>query len=164
MSITCYIQKYQTVHPITGHTDNPPIPVFDKPATPPPHRTSTPTRPYTPEHDHADFDVAPEHEEDSHLDIEPIPHPPASEAPSVSRNAEYAARLAEAQAEIAQLKEMLASQNELRRRKPVSDDGSIGATDDGASLIEQSVQPEGVPLNVVAILSFVVFVVTYLFF
>jgi hypothetical protein len=36
--------------------------------------------------------------------------------------------------------------------------------DDGASVVGQATKPDGVPLNVVAMLSVLVFVVTYLFF
>ena len=89
-------------------------------------------------------------------------------------------RLAEANAEISRLKALLERNNEqtLKRRTIFSEDGTSiqdgmtdGVTDvgeDGASVVGGGAmvgtRTEGVPLNVVAILSVLVFVVTYLFF
>jgi len=99
---------------------------------------------------------------------EPIAHtvPRAPPSPTKDLAAEYATALNQAHAEIARLKELLASQDhELRRRKPFTDDGaSVAETEGGASVVEQHVQPEGVPLNVVALLSICVFLITYLWF
>ena len=83
-------------------------------------------------------------------------------------------KLAEANAEISRLQAVLARNNEnlgIKCRIVFSDDGTsvvdgltdVGA-DDGASVIGQAKRPDGVPLNVVAMLSVLVFVVTYLFF
>lgn len=161
------MRHYETVKQHTnGSTEGPSIPVFDDTPATLPRLPETPPRNHTP--DHVAFSNANEHVPDTHGDSDDmvqISAPFASSEPKVSydRSAEYAAKLAEANAEISRLKELLTA-GELRRRKPVSDDGSVGVTDDGASLVEQAVHPEGVPLNVVAILSFVVFVVTYLFF
>jgi hypothetical protein len=103
------------------------------------------------------------------------PHDPGSD---------YAIRLAEANAEINRLKALLERSNDqtLKRRTIFSEDGTSvqdgmtdgvtdGVTDigdDGASVIGGGTmvgtKTEGVPLNVVAILSVLVFVVTYLFF
>lgn len=110
-------------------------------------------------------------------EIQPVGRPSAASTipmASYDQGADYSAKLAAANAEIAKLKALLldASNNgsELRRRSRLfSDDGSIiqdGITEDGnqSVIVERVAQPEGVPLNVVAILSLVVFVVTYLFF
>ncbi|PVF98466.1 hypothetical protein CPB86DRAFT_732978 [Serendipita vermifera] len=152
------------------------IPVFDNPP-----------RAHTP--DHADYIHA--HEEAHDSAPEPIPSPAASPIkptynanvgvgsvaanPNVSydHTGEYAAKLAEANAEISRLQVMLANSNTMaaRRRTVFSDDGTSvqdamtdGGVDDSASVIGTAVRPDGVPLNVVAILSVLVFVVTYLFF
>jgi hypothetical protein len=159
------------------------IPVFDNIH----NRASTPPRAHTP--DHADYINA--HEEAHDSAPEPIPSPAASPIkssynanvgvgsvsanPMVSydRSAEYAAKLAEANAEISRLQALLANNNTMasRRRTVFSDDGTSvqdamtdGGLDDGASVIGTAVRPDGVPLNVVAVLSVLVFVVTYLFF
>jgi len=81
---------------------------------------------------------------------------------------------AEAQAEIQRLRAMLAAAQETglhapgvrRRTKALSDDGSYapGETEDGTFTEQSLMQAEGVPLQVVAIVAFTVFFVTYLFF
>lgn len=133
-------------------------------------RADSPPRPHTPDHAFS------ETQEHAHDEIQPIGRPSAATTIPVSsydHSADYAAKLAAANAEITKLQALLADANnngnDLRRRSRLfSDDGSVmqdGMTEDGgASVIVERVQPEGVPLNVVAMLSLVVFVVTYLFF
>jgi len=104
----------------------------------------------------------------------------ATAADTYDAGSDYAMRLAEANAEISRLKALLERNNEqtLKRRTIFSEDGTSiqdgmtdGVTDvgeDGASVVGGGAmvgtRTEGVPLNVVAILSVLVFVVTYLFF
>lgn len=156
------------------------IPVFES-------GTNAPHRPYTPEP--VEFANAPEHH-----DILPTAAPVVHVTPSNNTAAassatpsrapdagsEFASRLAEANAEINRLKALLERSNEqtLKRRTIFSEDGTSiqdgmtdGVTDigdDGASVVGggtiMGTKTEGVPLNVVAILSVLVFVVTYLFF
>lgn len=184
------LHRYETVRqpPATnGHSMDASagaIPIFDTtnddlthPISHPHHPPADIERVQTPDHH---FTQAHEH----------VPEEPASVAPSpvkigvgaVNANpmisqdhsAEYAAKLAEANAEISRLQTLIARQNEnqgARRRTIFSDDGTSvvdGLTDvgmdDGASVIGQATKPDGVPLNVVAMLSVLVFVVTYLFF
>ena len=55
--------------------------------------------------------------------------------------------------------------NELRRRnQPLSDDGSTVGETEGGTGVEDPLQPEGVPLQVVVIIALGVFITTYLFF
>ncbi|KAH8825377.1 PapD-like protein [Flagelloscypha sp. PMI_526] len=104
----------------------------------------------------------------------PVVSPPApvtAPAPAlVQPNIELQQKLSEASAEIGRLRELLAkvpptdAQPELRRRtKALSDDGSVADTDVG-TIVEEIVQPEGVPLQVVVIIALGVFITTYLFF
>lgn len=54
-----------------------------------------------------------------------------------------------------------------RRNRALSDDGAStlgGETDVGSYVSEASMQPEGVPLQVVIIVALGVFITTYLFF
>jgi hypothetical protein len=152
------VRQYDTARPNGNghHVENPGIPIFDRSSTPP--LVAPPPAP-APE----------EHFAEPQLTItEPIaaPVPRAPPSPSKDLAAEYTTALGQARAELARLKELLASQDqELRRRKPFTDDGaSVAETEGGASVVEQNVQPEGVPLNVVALLSFCVFLITYLWF
>ncbi|KAG8835157.1 phosphatidylinositol-binding protein scs2 [Serendipita sp. 399] len=177
------LHRYETVKQHNGHlgdTSNTHIPIFDNepgivPATPP--------RAHTP--DHLEYANAHEQSPEAHHP-EPVPiiSPSApgqtgvgsvSTIPRVSydHNAEYAAKLAEANAEINRLRALLSNNNSVaaKRRTIFSDDGTSvvdGATDagldDSASVIGSSVKPDGVPLNVVAMVSVLVFVITYLFF
>jgi hypothetical protein len=146
-----------------------------------PHPTGTPPRAHSPDQDHGEFTQA--HENVPEHDIAPVaPSPIKIGVSSVNTNpavtydysADFAAKLAEANAEISRLQAVLSRNNEnqgIRRRTVFSDDGTsvvdgltdVGA-DDGASVIGQATRPDGVPLNVVAMLSVLVFVVTYLFF
>jgi hypothetical protein len=149
------VRQYDTVRPNGNghHLENPAIPIFDRSSTPPP--VALPPGP-APEEHYAESHIA-------------ITHASGSRAsPSLTKDiaAEYATALNQARTEIARLKELLASQDqELRRRKPFTDDGaSVAETEGGASVVEQHIQPEGVPLNVVILLSFCVFLVTYLWF
>ncbi|KAG8749699.1 phosphatidylinositol-binding protein scs2 [Serendipita sp. 396] len=174
------LHRYETVKQHNSHmadTSNMHIPIFDNeprivPATPP--------RAHTP--DHHEYTNAHEQAPDVQETV-PIISSSAgqigvggvSTIPKVSydHNAEYAAKLAEANAEINRLRALLSNNNTLaaRRRTIFSDDGTSvvdGMTDagldDSASVISTSVKPDGVPLNVVAMVSILVFVVTYLFF
>ena len=146
-----------------------------------PHPTGTPPRAHSPDQDHGEFTQA--HENVPEHDIAPVaPSPIKIGVGSVNTNpavtydhsADFAAKLAESNAEISCLQAVLARNNEnqgIRRQTVFSDDGTSvvdGLTDvgvdDGASVIGQATRPDGVPLNVVAMLSVLVFVVTYLFF
>lgn len=179
------------------------IPVFDtnddmnRPVTDAgPTGVHTPPRAHSP--DHAEFTQAHENvlEHHHHQQNHRHHHEPAAAAPathslsnagvesvnanpmvSYDHSAEYAAKLAEANAEINRLQALLARHNDndsnsIKRRTVFSDDGTsiVGdgmtdaGVDDGASVVGAAARPEGVPLNVVAMLSVLVFVVTYLFF
>ncbi|CCA72979.1 hypothetical protein PIIN_06934 [Serendipita indica DSM 11827] len=187
------LHRYQTVKQHNGHAADAPgigIPVFDnEPRNSLGAGSGNQPRAHTP--DGAEFANA--HEQQSHEEHEPVaisvPTPiisPSSTAqvgvgsmsttiPRVSydHSAEYAAKLAEANAEIARLQALLANSNTqgIRRRPVFSDDGTSvqdGVTDagldDSASVIGTVTRPDGVPLNVVAMVSVLVFVITYLFF
>jgi vesicle-associated membrane protein-associated protein A len=80
-------------------------------------------------------------------------------------NEELYAKYNHAQLEIERLKEQVASLSELRRRpRALSDDGSTVASDIQTIVEESPVHQEGVPLQVVVIIAFGVFIMTYLFF
>ena len=162
------------------------IPVFESDSNPVPHRSHTPDHEFANAHEH--------HDNTGPIPVVTSTHATAASSNSPSRNAtlqvshapivdagsDYAIRLAEANAEISRLKALLerSNDNTLKRRTIFSDDGTSmqdgmtdGVTDigdDGASVVGGgtmiSTKTEGVPLNVVAVLSVLVFVVTYLFF
>lgn len=73
-----------------------------------------------------------------------------------------------AQAEIERLKSQIASlaaQQELRRRTRKLSDADSAAESEVRTMVEEAhIQPEGVPLQVVVIISLGVFITTYLFF
>lgn len=111
----------------------------------------------------------------------PITEPPTSEPPTTEiperipapviitkenpLNEEMYAKYNHAQLEIERLKEQVASLSELRRRpRALSDDGSTVASDIQAIVEESPLHQEGVPLQVVVIIAFGVFIMTYLFF
>ena len=102
----------------------------------------------------------------------PIKDPPERAPPSpviITRenpiNEEMYAKYNHAQLEIERLKEQVASLSELRRRpRLISDDGSTVASDIQTIVEESPVHQEGVPLQVVVIIAFGVFIMTYLFF
>lgn len=155
------VRRYETARPNGNghHVENPGIPIFDRSSTPPSIAPPSVPPAHAPE----------EHYSDPQITINapiapPIPHAPPS--PTKDLAAEYATALNQAHAEIAHLKGLLVSRDqELRKRKPFTDDGaSVAETEGGASVVEQHVQPEGVPLNVVALLSICVFLITYLWF
>ena len=155
------VRQYDTARPNGNghHVENPGIPIFDRSSTPSP--VAAPSAASAP--------ALEEHYAEPQITItEPIaaPVPHALPSPPKDLAAEYAIALKQALAENARLKELLASQDqELHRRKPFTDDGaSVAETEGGTSVIEQNVQPEGVPLNVVALLSICVFLITYLWF
>ncbi len=153
------VRQYETLQPNANghHLENPGIPIFDRPSTPPP------VAPAPPALAHKEHYAEPQITITGHV-APSVARPP----PSLTKDhdVEYATVLHQAHAEIARLKELLASRDqELRRRKPFTDDGaSVAETEGGASVVEQHVQPEGVPLNVVALLSICVFLITYLWF
>ena len=67
--------------------------------------------------------------------------------------------------EIERLKEQVASLSELRRRpRAPSDAGSTAASDIQTIVEEGPIHQEGVPLQVVVVIAFGVFIMTYLFF
>jgi hypothetical protein len=162
------------------------IPVFESEPDQVPHRAHTP--------DHAEFANAHEHHDilptaapipvatSAHNTLATPPRKASAAgggADTYDAGSDYAIRLAEANAEISRLQALLArnEQTALKRRTIFSEDGTSvqdgmtdGVTDigdDGASVVGggmMSTKNEGVPLNVVAMLSVLVFVVTYLFF
>ena len=106
----------------------------------------------------------------------PISEPPITEPPErvpapviITKenpvNEEWYAKYNHAQLEIERLKEQVASLSELRRRpRAPSDDGSTVASDIQTIVEESPIHQEGVPLQVVVIIAFGVFIMTYLFF
>jgi len=108
-----------------------------------------------------------------------IPIPVEAEAPNLEElqaREELAAKLKSAIAEIERLRAILASapdptsppstEPHRREKKALSDDGStVAGTEVGTVFIDDhSLQPEGVPLQVVLIIALGVFITTYLFF
>lgn len=107
--------------------------------------------------------------------ITPIPPASVPPVPQPSSNGEdLRSQLAAAQAEIARLRDLLetipepSSDSGLRRRRVLSDTATAvsdgGETDAGTVFDSATVQPEGVPPQMVVGISLVVFVLTYLFF
>jgi vesicle-associated membrane protein-associated protein A len=112
---------------------------------------------------------------------QPPPPVPALVAPVPSEpNPELVAKYTDAQAEIQRLRALLAavpdpssvassgtSPTVLRERhrssRPQSDDGTVVGSET-TYVSDASLQPEGVPLQVVVIISLLVFITTYLFF
>ena len=114
---------------------------------------------------------------------QPPPAAPALVAPVPSEpNPEMVAKYKDAQAEIQRLRSLLAavpdpssvassgtSPTVLRERhhssRPRSDDGEGTVVGSETTYVsDSSLQPEGVPLQVVVIIALLVFVTTYLFF
>jgi len=101
-----------------------------------------------------------------------IPAPPPEPTPApviITRenpvNEELYAKYNVAQLEIERLKEQVTSLSELRRRPRVpSDAGSTTASDIQTVVEEGPIHQEGVPLQVVVVIAFGVFIMTYLFF
>ncbi|KAJ8080506.1 phosphatidylinositol-binding protein scs2 [Marasmius tenuissimus] len=96
----------------------------------------------------------------------PLPPPPAP-APAIT--AELEADLKEARAEIERLRSLLAAAapptTELRKRsRRLSDDMSTVPGSDVGTMIDEPLSQEGVPLQVVVVISLLVFITTYLFF
>ncbi|KAF8798990.1 PapD-like protein [Phlegmacium glaucopus] len=102
----------------------------------------------------------------------PVTSPPVPAAPTpiiITRenpvNEELYAKYNLAQVEIERLKEQVASLSELRRRPRVpSDAGSTAASDVQTMVEDGPIHQEGVPLQVVVVIAFGVFITTYLFF
>jgi hypothetical protein len=90
---------------------------------------------------------------------------PQSSRHSNQANEDLLSQLAEAKAQIQKLKQQ-AADNELRRRKAGGDDKKPGAA--GTSLQQQQLPPQpgevGVPLQMVAILCLISFLLAYIFF
>ena len=101
---------------------------------------------------------------------EPPPTEPAPVPIIITRenpvNEELYSKYNHAQLEIERLKEQIASLSELRRRPRVpSDTGSYTGASDIQTIVEEApIHQEGVPLQVVVIIAFGVFITTYLFF
>jgi len=110
----------------------------------------------------------------------PAPAPLVAPAPSSEPNPEFLSKYKDAQAEIQRLRSLLAavpdpssiassgtSPTELRERHrsraPRSDDGTV-VDSEVTYVSDSSLQPEGVPLQVVVIIASLVFITTYLFF
>jgi hypothetical protein len=90
---------------------------------------------------------------------------PQSSRDSNRSNEDLISQLAEAKAQIQKLKQQ-AADNELRRRKAGGNDEKSGAA--GSSLQQQQLPPQpgeaGVPLQMVAILCLISFLLAYIFF
>jgi vesicle-associated membrane protein-associated protein A len=113
--------------------------------------------------------------------LPPVPAPLVAPPPPSEPSPEFLAKYKDAQDEIQRLRTLLAavpdpssvassgtSPTELRQRhsssrSPRSDDGTV-VESDVTYATESSLQPEGVPLQVVVIVSLLVFITTYLFF
>ena len=110
----------------------------------------------------------------------PVPAPPVVPVPSSEPNPEFLSKYKDAQAEIQRLRSLLAavpdpssvassgtSPTELRERHrskgPRSDDGTV-IDSEVTYVSDSSLQPEGVPLQIVVIIASLVFITTYLFF
>ncbi|KAI0304278.1 VAMP-associated protein [Multifurca ochricompacta] len=110
----------------------------------------------------------------------PAPAPLVAPAPPSEPNPEFLAKYKDAQAEIQRLRSLLAavpdpssvassgtSPTELRERhrgrSPRSDDGTV-VDSEVTYVSDASLQPEGVPLQIVVIIASLVFITTYLFF
>lgn len=103
-------------------------------------------------------------------------------APAPSEpNPELVAKYTDAQGEIKRLRALLAAvpdpssvassgtgPTELRERhrssRAQSDDGTVVGSETATYVSDTSLQPEGVPLQVVVIIALLVFITTYLFF
>ncbi|KAF9649397.1 VAMP-associated protein [Thelephora ganbajun] len=152
-------EQYHTTHQANGR-GAPPIPDFDD------------TR------DHQPF-------EEPREDVDPVPvvnvavhHPPPRQpTPPPSQEQDLGEKLAEATAEIARLRALLAAmpepeaKEELRRessglrRRPHRVPSTVTGTETEVSnYVDEPYQPEGVPLQIVIIIALGVFVTTYLFF
>ncbi|KAF9267348.1 VAMP-associated protein [Marasmius fiardii PR-910] len=97
----------------------------------------------------------------------PAPAPVPSYSPAITT--EFEAELKEARAEIDRLRSLLAAAappTELRKRtRRLSDDISVvPGSDIGTAIDDGPLPQEGVPLQVVVIISLLVFITTYLFF
>jgi len=110
----------------------------------------------------------------------PVPAPPVVPALSSEPNSEFLTKYKDAQAEIQRLRSLLAavpdpssvassgtSPTELRERhrskEPRSDEGTV-IDSEVTYVSDASLQPEGVPLQIVVIIASLVFITTYLFF
>ncbi|KAJ7459919.1 PapD-like protein [Mycena latifolia] len=183
------VSRYDTVrqHPgVNGETQPAP---FSPPSSPPgdfsaakePHEEhpsfNAPSAVLTPPEASA---PAPKHEPEPVL-AAPIPQSSPLSAPTARTSAEsipppvvlppaadaYAARYAEAQAEIERLRALLAASQpapptELRRRTREQSAEDVTTADTAA--LRETLYKEGVPLEVVLIIALGVFVTTYLFF
>ncbi|KAF8271940.1 PapD-like protein [Lactarius quietus] len=97
----------------------------------------------------------------------PVPAPVVAPATSSEPNPEFIAKYKDAQAEIQRLRSLLAAvpdpSSRHRSRGPRSDDGTV-VDSEVTYVSDASLQPEGVPLQIVAIIASLVFITTYLFF
>jgi vesicle-associated membrane protein-associated protein A len=110
----------------------------------------------------------------------PVPAPPVVPALSSEPNSEFLTKYKDAQAEIQRLRSLLAavpdpssvassgtSPTQLRERhrskEPRSDEGTV-IDSEVTYVSDASLQPEGVPLQIVVIIASLVFITTYLFF
>ena len=110
----------------------------------------------------------------------PAPAPLVAPATSSEPNPEFLAKYKDAQSEIQRLRSLLAavpdpssvassgtSPSQIRERHhsrgPRSDDGTV-VESDVTYVSDASLQPEGVPLQIVVIIASLVFITTYLFF
>jgi hypothetical protein len=111
----------------------------------------------------------------------PVPAPVVAPAASSGPNPEFLAKYKDAQSEIQRLRSLLAavpdpssvassgtSPTELRDRHrskgPRSDDDGTVIDSEVTYVSDASLQPEGVPLQIVVIIASLVFITTYLFF
>ena len=195
VALTLELQRFDTVRqsPSTGQNGHAAVDVFaSRPFPSEPHapveRVLSPAV--------GDYSVAEEHvlihEEQHypppvpmHIDIKPprtpsphyrAPPPPLQPQASYEELEEVRHQLAFANAEIARLRDLLSAVpettsnvSEVRRRRRVSDDGtvlsSVAETDLGTMMEHSSLpQMEGIPPHIVVAISAAVFVLTYIFF
>jgi hypothetical protein len=167
-------------HPGNAHPAEP-MPEFEESRTLP-HAEPEPAAHYEESHE----DMPPQGESAPVVNVAVHPPPPRestplARAPSRSNNEDVDAKLAEATAEINRLRTLLAAMPEpdpskttssmeappaLRRRHRSLSSGTttIGTETDLSSYVEEPLQPDGVPLQIVIVIALGVFVTTYVFF
>jgi len=174
--------RYATVkqHPIGNGHPGEHIPEFEESRNVPPAEAET-TAHY--EESHEEMPLPGESAPVVNVAVHPPPREPTplTRAPSRPTDDDVDAKLAEATAEINRLRSLLAAMPEpdaskttsspetppgLRRRhrSPSSDLTTIVSDTDVSSYVEEPLQPDGVPLQIVIVIALGVFVTTYVFF
>jgi len=173
-----HLKHFDTVRqfpPGNGHPVEP-IPEFEE------SRNVVPPEPEAPVHYEESQEDLAESAQVVNVAVHPPPRdptPPPPRVPSRSNNDELDIKLVEATEEISRLRLLLAAMPEpskipssveapieLRRRHRSLSSGTttIGTETEVSSYVDEPLQPEGVPLQVVIIIALGVFITTYLFF